>query len=275
MTRNDVLWKLSKNAHNDVNNIIKQAKCDYFKNKIDAVKKNPKQTWMLINELSSRKTSNTTSVKVIKHHDREVTNATAIANAFNLHFTSIGEKLASEIDNTNIDPTSYIKPTNTVFSFTEIQTSDVAHLLRTINSNKATGLDGIPGKILKLAADILSPSLTKLFNQSLIKGIYPDSWKIAKVFPVFKNRPKNSLNNYRPISIISAVAKIFGKLVHDQVYRYLISNDLLSKYQSEFRPNHSTLTALVEATNSWSVNIDKGLLNGVVFIDLKKSVRYH
>ena len=265
MTRNDVLWELYKNARNDVNNIIEQAKCDYFKNKIDAVKKDPKQTWKLINELSSRKTSNTASIKVIKHHDREVTNATAVANAFSgfaLHFTSIGEKLASEIDNTNINPTSYVKPNNTVFSFTEIQTSDVAHLLRTINSNKATGLDGIPGKILKLAADILSPSLTKLFNSSFIKGIYPDDWKIAKVVPVFKNGPKNSLNNYRPISIISAVAKIFGKLVHDQVYRYLISNDLLSKYQSGFRPNHSTLTALVEATNSWSVNIDKGLLNG-------------
>ena len=51
----------------------------------------------------------------------------------------------------------------------------------------------------------------------------------------------------------------------------LISNNLLSKYQSGFRPNHSTLTALVEAADSWSVNIDKGLLNGVVFIDLKKA----
>ena len=118
MTRNDVLWELYKNARNDVNNIIEQAKCDYFKNKIDAVKKDPKQTWKLINELSSRKTSNTASIKVIKHHDREVTNATAVANAFSgftLHFTSTGEKLASEIDNTNINPTSYVKPNNTVF----------------------------------------------------------------------------------------------------------------------------------------------------------------
>ena len=68
----------------------------------------------------------------------------------------------------------------------------MAHLLRTINSNKATGLDGIPGKILKLAADILSPSLTGLFNQSLIQGIYPDDWKIAKVVPVFKNGTKKT-----------------------------------------------------------------------------------
>ena len=122
-----------------------------------------------------------------------------------------------------------------------------------------------------LSADVVSPSLTKIFNQSLIQGIYPDDWKIAKVVPVFKNGARNDLNNYRPISIISAVAKIFGKLVHDQFYYYLTSNDLLSKYQFGFRPNHSTLTALLETTNSWCVNIDNGLLNGVVFIDLKKA----
>ena len=95
-----------------------------------------------------------------------------------------------------------------------------------------------------LSADVVSPSLNKIFNQSLIQGIYPDNWKIAKVVPVFKNGARNDLNNYRPISIISAVAKIFGKLVHDQFYYYLTSNDLLSKYQSGFRPNHSTLIPL-------------------------------
>ena len=234
-------------------------------------KKDPKQTWKLVNELSSRKTSNAATVKEIKLPDKEVTNAPAIADAFNSHFTSIGERLASNIDSSNTDPTFYIKPTNTVFSFNRIEIHNVTRLLETINSNKATGPDGIPGRILMLSADVVSPSLTKIFNQSLIQGIYPDDWKIAKVVPVFKNGARNDLNNYRPISIISAVAKIFGKLVHDQFYCYLTSNDLLSKYQSGFRPNHSTLTALLETTNSWCVNIDNGLLNGVVFIDLKKA----
>ena len=79
----------------------------------------------------------------------------------------------------------YIKPTINVVSFNEIQTPDVAHLHGTINANKATRLDGFPGKFLRLTYN-LSPSLTKLFHQSLIQGIYPDDWKIAKVVPVFK-----------------------------------------------------------------------------------------
>ena len=61
------------------------------------------------------------------------------------------------------------------------------------------------------------------------------------------------------------------KLVYDQLYHYLNDNKLLSSCQSGFRSLHSTITALLEATNSWSVNIDNGFLNSVVFIDLKKA----
>ena len=82
---------------------------------------------------------------------------------------------------------------------------------------------------------------------------------------------KSNLNSYRPISVIPVVSKVFEKIVYDQLYQYLNDNQLLSSCQSGFRPLHSTLTALLEATNGWSVNIDNGFLNGVVFIDLKKA----
>ena len=82
---------------------------------------------------------------------------------------------------------------------------------------------------------------------------------------------RNNPSNYRPISVIPTVAKIFEKIVYDQLYEYLDSYNLLNASQSGFRSLHSTLTALLEATNSWSVNIDNGLVNGVVFIDLKKA----
>ena len=67
------------------------------------------------------------------------------------------------------------------------------------------------------------------------------------------------------------VSKVFEKIIYDQLYEYLNDNKLLSDCHSGFRSLHSTLTALLEATNSWSVYIDNGLLNGVVFIDLKKA----
>ena len=88
---------------------------------------------------------------------------------------------------------------------------------------------------------------------------------------VFKKGKMNNPCNYRPISVIPTVAKIFEKIVCDQPYNYLNENNLLTSCQSGFRSLHSTLTALIETTNNWSFNIDDGLLNGVVFIDLQKA----
>ena len=95
--------------------------------------------------------------------------------------------------------------------------------------------------------------------------------KLARVVPIFKNGDKSDLNNYRPISIISSVAKVFQKIVYDQFYEYLSVNDLFSHQQSGFRPTYSNVTALLESTNDWCVNIDNGLVNEFIFIDLKKA----
>ena len=81
----------------------------------------------------------------------------------------------------------------------------------------------------------------------------------------------SDLNNYRPISVIPAAAKTFEKIIYDQLYYHLNENGLLNNCQSGFRFLHSTLTALLETNDSWCVNIDGGLLNGVIFIDLKKA----
>ncbi|CAB4041850.1 Hypothetical predicted protein, partial [Paramuricea clavata] len=93
----------------------------------------------------------------------------------------------------------------------------------------------------------------------------------SRVTPAFKSGTRNNPGNYRPISIIPCVAKIFETIIFDQLHGYLDSNNLLNTCQSGFRPFHSTLTALLEATSDWSMNIDNSLINGVVFIDLKKA----
>ena len=79
------------------------------------------------------------------------------------------------------------------------------------------------------------------------------------------------MNNYRPISVISVVAKVFERITHDRVYAYLSEHSIISKSQSGFRSIHSTVTALLEATDSWAFDIDRGNVNAVVFLDLKKA----
>ena len=99
----------------------------------------------------------------------------------------------------------------------------------------------------------------------------PTEWKNARVTPLYKNSGKrNDPSNYRPISVIPVEAKVFERIIYDQLYDYLTKNNL-SKHQSGFPAVHSTVTALLEATDSWALNIDRGgLINAVVFLDLKR-----
>ena len=93
-----------------------------------------------------------------------------------------------------------------------------------------------------------------------------------RVAPSFKSGERSDVNNYRPISVLSVIAKVFENIVFRQFYEYLSDNSLLSQNQSGFRPRHSTLTALHKDTMLWLNNMDKGNLNITVFVDLKKDL---
>ena len=137
---------------------------------------------------------------------------------------------------------------------------------------KATGLDTVSAGLLRECFDLISDSLALIFNRSIEISILLDEWKSARITPLYKKCGNRSdPSNYRPISIILVVAKVFERIVYDQLYRYLTENKLLCCYQSGFRTIHSTVTALIEATDSWSLNVDRGFVNAVVFLDLQKA----
>ena len=123
----------------------------------------------------------------------------------------------------------------------------------------------------KDAGDTISESLANIFNLSLQSGIFPDDWKLARITPIYKDGSKTECGNYRPISVISIVAKVFEKLVCNQLRSFMKENNIIIDEQSGFRPYHSTETILLDSTNEWLYNMDKGLINGVLFLDLKKA----
>ena len=270
-TNDQNYWRQYKVARNETNNAIKKQKREYFTTNLDTNKNNPCKTWKLTNKLNSQqhKSANIAEMKI---GNQSVSSSEDIAEILNSHFTSVGQALANEIPSTDVKPEIYLQQTPKTFTFQAVTVDNVRDLLLKTNSKKATGLDKIPCKVLKLAANIIAPSLMHIFNQSIAICIFPTEWKLARVSPIYKKGKKDDPNNfyYRPISVIPVVAKIFEKLVHEQLYSYLNDNDLLANYQSGFRSLHSTLTALLEATENWSLNIDNGQINGVIFIDLKK-----
>ena len=80
----------------------------------------------------------------------------------------------------------------------------------------------MPNSVLKAVKDIIAPSLTDLFNASIKAKIFPDDLKIARVTPIFKNGETDNLGNYRPISILGSIARVFEKLFYKQLHDFLI-----------------------------------------------------
>ena len=113
-------------------------------------------------------------------------------------------------------PESYLISTNSTFSFKSCSSNEVRKLLEKLETTKSTGLDNLPSRMLKIAAGVLAPSLAFLFNQSISSGIVPAEWKLARVTPIFKKGKRQDVNNYRPISMIPAVAKVFERIIYDQ-----------------------------------------------------------
>ena len=113
--------------------------------------------------------------------------------------------------------------------------------------------------------------MTQVFNASLASSVFPQDWKIARVSPIYKAGDKRDRDNYRPISVLSTVAGLFEKIIYLQLNEYFIKNNIISVHQSGFRKGQSTATSLLSTTNSWLINMDSGLINGVVFLDLCKA----
>ena len=104
---------------------------------------------------------------------------------------------------------------------------------------------------------------------SLSSGIFIDDWKNACVCPAYKDNDRSDMGNYRPISILPIISEVFEKEVFQQLYHYLKVNSILSKFQSSFRPLHSTVSALIQMCDDWSDSMDKGKSTGVVFLDIR------
>ena len=119
-----------------------------------------------------------------------------------------------------------------------------------LNIKKASGIDNISAKPLKMTASAIAESLTNLFNYSLEIRI-PSEWKIACVTPVPKKEEEALLESYRPVSVLPIIAKIFEAMAHTQLYSYIEINSLLHAAQSGFQPQHSTQDVLIRSVDDW------------------------
>lgn len=127
-----------------------------------------------------------------------------------------------------------IQPALHSFTFHPVEYWEVVNAIWEIKSN-ATGLDGLPIKFIKLVIPLVIHQITHMFNHFIMTSVVPTVWKHAKILPLRKKPHINTLTNLRPISILSALSKVFEKLLEKQMSSYFSENDLLSECQAGFQ----------------------------------------
>ena len=126
-------------------------------------------------------------------------------------------------------------------------------------------------KLLKLSSSIISDFLSFIFNKCIALGIYPSLLKVAKVIPLYKKGPKDECANYRPISLLMHINKVFEKLIHSRMYSFLEKHKILNQNQYGFRKNSSTAFAIYDLIENKLKNLDENLYTCALYVDLSKA----
>ena len=136
-----------------------------------------------------------------------------------------------------------IVPQDKKFSLVHVTKEYTEKLLSSINISKAVGIDNISGRFLKDGASKLALPIMQILNLSISLSTVPDKSKISKLKPLFKKGSRTDPKNYRPISLLPLISKIFERAIHDQLQHFLEENKILYKYQSGFRKNTQPILA--------------------------------
>ena len=204
-------WVCFKNLKKKVSQQIRLAKINHFSDMCTEIKKNPGQTWKRLNSLLGRRPCK--QIRSVKLDEEMITDKSRLVQCFLKHFSSISLSLL---------PASSNGPDKVAskFQFERIEVESVLKLLSSLDSKKATGHDKISARLLKSTAPAIARSLASVFNWSLNTGEFPSEWKHAVVTPVPKSGDNQLITNYRPISVLPTIAKVFERLVHQQLYSY-------------------------------------------------------
>ena len=289
-------WENFRRLRNDCVKLTNKIKKDYFRNlNIRSVNDN-KRFWKTIKPNFSEKNSKTSKI-ILVENDEIITDNKRNTEIMNDYFVNITKKLNipeiciekqpenGDTDFLVLDPVDHIiktyskhpsilkinefvRPTG-LFSFTRVGQSGIKKEILELNAKKATGPDAIPPKIIKDACKTLEYPLMELFNTTVDDSNFPTALKYANVSPLFKKDDNTKKENYRPISILPSISKIFERLMFRQVTSYV--SKFLSPYLCGFRKGYNAQHALLRLKNIMNISLDKREKIGLFMMDLSKA----
>ncbi len=155
-----------------------------------------------------------------------------------------------------------------------LSTIDKETVIKIINDMKpksSCGIDGLSMKLLKMIKEVFIEPVLIIINQTLSTGIFPDKLKIAKVTPVYKKDDQTQLANYRPISLLPVISKIFERIFYNQVYNFFIKGKLFYASEYSFSTEHSTELAALEIVDRLIIKMDNNETPINIYLDLSKA----
>ncbi len=257
---------------NKLKSLLRKAEKDFYKTKFNLFKGNMTQTWKLLNSVLNKKYKSSVVDTFVKD-GKETSNAHEIVEYFNEYFTNIGDKLAESIPESSAPFTSFLDNRSYCDSFMLFPTDafEIRDIVHDFKDKSSYGFDSIPTCIVRKCITEISEPISALINSSFLSGVVPDSLKIAKVCPIYKNGDQNIFSNYRPISILPSFSKIFEKAVYKRLTSYISSKNILYNNQYGFRSEHSTFMALQDMYDKVSLSLDNREFSIGIFVDLSKA----
>ena len=284
-------WNAFKKQCNRCVKMLRQAKIDYYKTLDIKYLVDNRKFWKTVKPLFSDKIQAPLKIALLEN-EVLVTDDKEVAEIFNEYFVNITDSLGIiqpkdalqdivgisdpveiEIQKYSSHPcvkliSSNTKPSHS-FAFNFVANSRVSAELRDLKVKKASPIDSIPSNILRDNLDIFTDVLQQHFNASIDNGIFPTVFKRGEVTCVFKANDQMTKSNYRPITVLSAAAKVYERVMSEQMAAY--SETFLSPYLCGFRKGYNTQQALVRFVEKCKSVLDKKGFAGAILMDLSKT----
>ena len=260
--------KVVKAVSNKITHLKRKLKKTYYSDKINSYDGDPRKIWKVMKEI--------TNTEEIKDKTEPSVMNQNIANTFNTFFATVGTKIQEKLKIKSSETTFNSDTGN--FSFKEETDENIMKLIDRLKNNIAVGADNINVRLVKDSKQTIAKSLKQLVNISYKTSTFPNSMKKAIVRAIHKKGETDDPGNYRPLSILPIISKIFERSAVNQLVQYLEEKKLLNHIQHAYRKGHSTLTCLNEIVNYIYEENDKGNIVGLASLDLSKafdSINHH
>ena len=216
---------------------------DKFKEKLLAQDVTSKKKWKVL-KTELKLVTKDEGITKIKVDNSEISNKSAIAEAFKNHFETCASKLAEQVPNSG--DCDILIEQQAEWGFEPINHNDLVKIIDTLLPKNSCGFDLLTNRMLKKEKLKISALIIGLINETIRSGIFPEVLKRAKVIPIFKKGDQTNLNNYRPISLLPVLSKVLEKVINKQLNKKLDELHLIDDNQYGFRPGHSTEDAVIK-----------------------------